>query len=556
VSRRTLERTSLTTFVVAVFALTYWRLYQGVDFTDESWYVAVAYRFALGGKPYVDELSVPQTTAAILLYPLMWTYHAIAGRAGIVLFVRHVHLVVAASVGLAVWASLRRLAGPSVAVFAGACAFTFVPFNIPSVSYDSLGSGLFTAGTLLGLLAFRRPAARPWAGLSLGLSAFAYPPLILAVGATCALRLWLTRTAWRSEAAALSAPALGIPLVAFAVLGLLAGPHRVISDYRRSSHFLGQAGGLTKLHGIAAHLKDTVPLWYLLAAGLLLVVWSWSRWPRVAAAAVALLPLTALPTSPTGYAASLNFVAHVGWLALPLYFGVRGRTGARELLVAVWLPAVIGGLITSYSSANGGINFGVGFFPAVIVSVVFSAWAIERLVGTRLPVAPAPAAIVAVMLVFFSTVGVYRDASLGSLDTQIGSGPYAGLVTNRAKQAFLTTLGRDLDGVGGGCTIAFTNDFPAGYLLSAARPATNAVWVASVPPRLTRAYHQDLVEYWATHGYPDVLVLMRRIPFALPGSARRESYAPTDPFLVAIRTRGYRATARRTDYTVYRRSRC
>ncbi len=552
-SRTTIGRGLLATVALAIVALTYWRLYYGVDFTDEAWYVAVPYRFVLGGKPYVDELSVPQTTAAVLLYPFLWLYHAVAGRTGLVLFVRHLHFLVALAVGAAVGFGLRRVAGSALALIGGLAAFVFVPFNIPSISYDSLGSGFFTAGTVLGYLALSRARVRPLAGVCLGLAAFSYPPLVVAVVATCALQLWLQREHWRSRLVPLVGPALGIPVLGFAVIAAVAGPHRIVSDYRRSSHYLGQAGGLTKLHGIAAHLKETLPLWYLLAAALILIAWSWRRWPRLAALTVVVLPLTTLPPALSSYASSLNFVAHVGFLALALLIGIRARPGAVQLFTAVWLPALCGGVITSYSSANGGVNFGVGFFPAVVVTLVFAAWAVRDLTGLETRVDLVPALLITGLLVAFSTLGVYRDGTLSTLGTRLTNGPYAGLETSSDKQHFLDTLATDLTGVNGRCTIAFFQDFPAGYLLTAARPDTSAVWTATVSGRLTFPYHRDLVDYWQQQGLPDVVVEMLRIPFALPGGARIEHYAAADPLLEALRTHTYRVSARRLDYIVWRR---
>jgi hypothetical protein len=542
--------------LLVALGLSYWRLYYGVDFTDEAWYVAVPYRFVLGGKPYVDELSVPQTTAGVLLYPFVWAYHALVGRSGIVLFVRHVHFLVALAIGASVSVALRRVAGATTAFLAGLAAFSFVPFAIPSVSYDSLGSGLFTAGTLLGFLSLARPRARPWAGLCLGLAAFSYPPLILGVVASCALRLFVNRRQPRGELV-ISAIALAVPVAGFALLAAVAGPHQIISDYRRSSHYLGQAGGLTKLHGIAAHLKDTFPLWYLAAAGLLLLAWSWARgWKRLAAVVLVLLPLTGLSQHPRSYTASLDFVAHAGWLALPLLYALRRRQEAVELFVAVWIPALVGGLVTAYSSANGGVNFGVGFFPAVVVSLVFATWSLQEL-GEREALPASSAALLLALVVFvIDVVPVYRDAQLLKLNTMISSGPYAGLVTNRPKAVFLDDLNRDLASVGASCRISFFVDFPAGYLLTPAQPDTSAVWTATVSRRLTNAYHDDLIRYWVTHGYPDVIVLMHRIPFALPASARIESYTSTDPLLVVLHTHDYRRTADRLDYSVYRRDSC
>src|SRR5271154_313747 len=112
-SQRRLGLGLLAAFTLTAVGVSYWRLYYGVDFTDEAWYVAVPYRFVLGGRPYVDELSVPQTSAAVVLYP------ALAGRTGLVLFVRQLHFLVALAAGGAVALSLKRVAGVATAACAG-----------------------------------------------------------------------------------------------------------------------------------------------------------------------------------------------------------------------------------------------------------------------------------------------------------------------------------------------------------------------------------------------------------------------------------------------------
>ncbi len=168
----------------------------------------------------------------------------------------------------------------------------------------------------------------------------------------------------------------------------------------------------------------------------------------------------------------------------------------------------------------------------------------------------APALLVAlVLLLYLRHRPVYRDAPLSRLGTRVGERPLRGLLTSVPKRALPDDLGRDLDGVDARCTIAFFDDFPAGYLLTDARPDTNAVWTATVPQRLTVAYHDDLVRYYLHHGFPDVVVLMRAHPLRATARARGASTTLRgDPLLVALRSHGYRLSARRLDYVVYRRA--
>ena len=71
---------------IAVIGLTYWRLYYGVDLTDESYYVAVPYRLVLGAHPFVDETGGADLPASFLIYPFIRAYYAVTGTTGIVLF--------------------------------------------------------------------------------------------------------------------------------------------------------------------------------------------------------------------------------------------------------------------------------------------------------------------------------------------------------------------------------------------------------------------------------------------------------------------------------------
>jgi hypothetical protein len=83
------------------------RLTRGVDFTDEAYYTAVAYRFVLGDKPFVDQILVHQT-AFLLVTPLVGLFHWVSGGTeGLVLFLRIMFLGFSIFVAAVVYRVLR-----------------------------------------------------------------------------------------------------------------------------------------------------------------------------------------------------------------------------------------------------------------------------------------------------------------------------------------------------------------------------------------------------------------------------------------------------------------
>jgi len=557
---------AILTIGIAVVGVTYWRLWYGVDLTDESFYVTVPYRLVLGAKPFVDETSVTQQTTAILLYPFIRAYYAVAGMTGMVLFVRHLQFLLSLLVAGAVYRSLRLFLGWRRSLLIALAAVAFVPFAIRSLSYDSVGSALFTAGCFLGVRSLFDPRARTdrlLAAACLGLAAFAYPPLVIAVALCVLARLVLARGHRVREGLEHGGLALGLPIAGMASLVGSAGFAKVVDDYRRSSRFLGQAGGLDKVHRILGQTWSVLPLWYVLLPALALLGLTWRYRRSLSLLVLAALPFLVLPPKLTAFTTSLHFVAHLGWIAPALFVLVRRRRGAVPLFVAVWVPAFVAGVTTAYSSANGAVNFGIGAFPTAIVASVFLVYAFEdaarrvRHVDLR-ALAIGPALVVLALLVVSDTIAVYRDSNLSALTVRVQAGPYAGLATTPWKRTWVSRLQSDLAAFRSPCTILFFNDFPAGYLLSEAQPDTNGAWVANVPRDLVKPYQNALIRYYRRRGYPDVIVVMRRIPYAARRTGRTESYPTTSPLLVAARSPAYRLVRWRSAYAVYgrRRSTC
>jgi hypothetical protein len=519
--------------LAAVAALTYVRLYYGIDLTDESFYTAVPYRFVLGARPLIDETNIVQQTPGLLLYPFLKVWDSLLGLDGIILYARHLHFLFSAAVALALLVSLRRILGdrPLSAVLA-AEAIALVPFGIHGLSYNTFSTGFFTAGCFLGAAWLWGGGRRTLvaAGAAHGLAVFTYPTFALPVACFfAALYLTSRPRSLRNLAPALLPAAAGA--LATAVFFVHAGLGTIHELVQRTSDVGGQGGGLGEIGEVLSFVLTNFTHRYL-AAALLVAAAALRAWrPAAAVLPLLLLPLAALPADLRTSASANELVTNGALLAPFVFLLIRDSVVGQRLLAVVWLPAAIAGLTTALSSANGGINVAIGFFPALIVTGALIGLALQRAAGDRFsPIDLAPAVALVAIGVALQYLSVYRDAGIRDLPVLVTDGAYAGLYTNQEKRDFLTALDRDLAAVSApDCRIVFYDTFPAGYLLGHGRPATNATWLLDVEDDQEVSYQRLLLAYYERHGgLPDIVVRLDLIPLT-NSTGIEQTYAKQEP---------------------------
>jgi hypothetical protein len=459
--------------VALVVAAVIYRVHCGVDFTDESFYIAMALRFARGDRPFVDELNITQT-ASLLAYPIvrlsLWWHH---GSDGVVRLIRLVWVLLASGAALVAFVCLRRLVAPATALLAALIPLLVMPYNLAALSYNTIGSAGFYAGLFLGHAALARESRRRWlcaAGVAHGLACIAYPSLLLPCAAFFFISVAISRRsiAWYLLGAALTA----LPMIPSVWRAGATGLGTVV----HASGGMGARDG-HKLRDVLWALINHWPRPLLGIAGLSVLVIAQRMSARVAAILIPLWPLTLLAPAPD-YTRSLVVVAYLGLSAPLTLVGLRREPGLMRLLWCVWLPSLLGGLVFGWTSGNGVLAVGLGLLPAATVTLVlFAAW--SRQCWDRQALALAPVIAVALLLPyqFRGPSAVYRDAALDALDTRVATGPFAGLYTTAERVRSMTNLQREIDRVEDrGGRIGFYYDYPAGYLFAHVAPAFSSAW--------------------------------------------------------------------------------
>lgn len=482
---------------VLAVAATLARLLFSVEFADEPTYAALAYRFALGARPFASELD-PHQIAALLTTPWVWLHlHVFGGTFALLLSLRVLWALLQGASAVLAFLVLRRLIDWRLALVACACGFALMPYMIPAPSYNTLGVIFGSVGVslvALGVLDRARWIPFALAGVAFGLAAVAYQTLaVAALGA--AAGAWLLTRSWRTGALVLAGEAFVAAVLAASLAPFASGLPHVLAYttiVARATNWAGAQQG-----GLLGKLAETI--WIQLKTAALQV----STYVTVAIAAMlgtrrrvpvllaAALPLSLLLNfSMLPELRTLSFAVSVLFVAAVLAFSARADSldlSAPEGLAVLRFAAayaILAGLAFALTSSLGWIYLSLGAASAfaLLLGVVFAclqtASRREPLGGWAPLLSVGLACALLLALVACDWTASYRDLAPAGLTTMVRSGPYAGLITTAENARDIEGLGAALSRYGAQDRLLAYNVLPAAYLFTPAAPALPAVWVS------------------------------------------------------------------------------
>ncbi len=280
-----------------------------MDLLAESYYVLVPWRWVMGAHPFAPEQNVLQM-AGLLEYPFLKLFGLLRGNdpTGVVLYARHLYLLLMVAVAAASFLLLRRLVCWQLALLIATAVMTYVQRATPQLDYNTMGMAFLTLGGVLGAWVVVRDKGWAYAagsGVAFACAVVAYPTLIVAapfVGVFFVIaQAWERRegvdrvaprsagargrradsTRWRMLVAWLIGGALvlvpvGLLLVSFGLTNVRAGVEGTVS----STEVTGQLGGAEKVAALVSAVRGFLTGYPLVLAVLALVYLVYRRWPR------------------------------------------------------------------------------------------------------------------------------------------------------------------------------------------------------------------------------------------------------------------------------------
>ena len=143
------------TFMVGAVIFAFWKSFYGFGGNDEPFYLTIPHRLCLGDSFISDEWNLSQLSSFLTL-PFTWIYTTMTGSSdGIMIAARGAYIILHVVVAIIIYIQLKKYG--YISVFACVFYFIFTPYNIMTMSYNTIGLELVTlSGVLMGTTNYKK----------------------------------------------------------------------------------------------------------------------------------------------------------------------------------------------------------------------------------------------------------------------------------------------------------------------------------------------------------------------------------------------------------------
>jgi hypothetical protein len=558
---------------ITVVLLVFNRTFYGIDFTDESFYLSIPYRFVLGDRPFIDEYSIAQLQA-LIMFPIVKVYYSVIGNIDyIMLFMRILYVLFTCIVAGVAFSCLKQFIWWQIALPISLIPIVFVPANVLNFSYNTLGIGFFTMGCFLCLsflMKDKRKVTLVLGAVCHSLTIIAYPTLIATIIVYFFILLYLLR---ENRKVIITYIVSGIiTMIPFLLVIFPSG----YENYNNIHSFLFSLNttstGLQKLIAVLTTCWNKYDqkllvfiLLLIIGIGLKLKV----NQIRYLCLFFPLIPIsinnlflsshnpgviTQIINGFVGVYLSMGYMLYYSLFA-PFFLTIIDKNKQiKNLFIGIWVPSVLTGLIIALSSGNGYLNAGIGLLPASMVTATFLCLVFGSQNKRSMMGAFVSIFMMIFILLFFLYNAVYRDESINNLKFRMDTGPFAGLYTSEDKQKYINELVLDLKQyLHKDDKVLFYDNFPAGYLLTKSKPATISTWLfpMCIYPNQGKN-RQAVLDYYAKEQIlPDTVVKLENI-YCSKDEQYPLVYPADDVLNNMIESDIYRNISTKPNYSIYR----
>lgn len=531
-------RLTSATLIVALIVLLAYRMTLGVDLGDEGYYIAFVDGWLKTGLAGGHALGVHQT-AALLVYPFVKIFVLLRGNVeGLALFLRAIYLSGSLVAALCFFRFVRELRGTAVSLLSGVLILCFIPFGLPSPSYNTIGMlAMIAALSCCGVLYLKDAHAPydslrlwPWAaasGCAWTVAVIAYPTLLAVQFVLLLCLLWAPpnrsrNEVWRYAFICTAIHALG----ACALLGIY-GMDRLLEMLNFSNSSLQVSSGLgAKINQLASPMSQHPSFAVLCAcAAILGICGIWLRRSAAGCFVLSLLVVAMMALSnafgPALFAQSHDYVLLLAIFGavLGIFSSWSGDEARHARLVRVFASVgLFAGLITSATATNGLVNFAIGgfFLAAFGLALAMPSRDLRSTLAHGVMLTA-----VAGLLLWTAFAFVYGEgrSPLQSELRRVRSGVFAGLLTRPKNAEAIAGTSKLLEEIAAPAeSIAVFGRLPGIYLLTAMKPMALSTWDFSQQSGPLPAIEKLRSAFYATPAHQPDVVLLVNDPWTKPPS--------------------------------------